>query len=135
MAEFRSLRSSDDMLYFSAKAAVVDLVGLRKPCCGKRFADFDACCAVECAECKSHFCALCFELTDGGHSGAHRHVMSCAQRPPQMELDSIYLPMDIWKRHVAEMQHARCAAWLQATALPESVKQRLMQDFPRLSVP
>ena len=130
MAQFRSLgRSSDDMLYFSVKAAVVDLVGLRKPCCQREFADYDACCAVWCTECNSHFCALCLELTAGGHAGAHRHVMSCAQRPSEM--DSIYMPLDIWKRRMAMLQHARCVEWLRTTALPEAVKERLMNDFPK----
>ena len=126
-AEFRSLRSNDSMLYFSAKAAIVDLVCLRKPCCGRQFADYDACCAVECAECRSHFCALFLQRTNGGHA----HVLTCAQRPAEMELESIFLPLEIWKKHMAQMQHKKCADWLGQTALPQAVKQRLVNDFPK----
>ena len=46
-------------------------------------------------------------------------------------MDSIYLPNEIWKRRMAEMQHAKCAEWLQTTALPQSVKAKLMNDYPK----
>ena len=117
------------MLYTSAKAAVVDLVCLRKPCCQRQFADYDGCCAVACEECKSHFCALCLGLADGGSPGGHRHVMECAQKPPEMK--SIYMPIDVWKKRMAEMQHAKCLEWLESTALPQSVKAKLMHDYPK----
>lgn len=126
MAQFRELSCAEEMLYFSARAACIDLVSLRKPCCSELFADYDGCCAVECSECTSYFCCLCLQ---GGMTNAvaHRHVATCAGRPAEM--DGIFLPIQAWKRHVARQQHARVSDWLFSKDLPQTVTARVLRHF------
>ena len=129
MAHFRSLNSTESMLYFSVKQALVDLTTARTPCCRRPFGDFYGCASLECDLCSSsYFCALCHR---GGwtRSECHLHVASCDHRPAEMD-QAHFLPLNVWKKQQASRQHRLVAEWLRTRELPMAVKQRLANDFP-----
>lgn len=47
-----------------------------RPTCNLAWIDFDACCALQCRDCNTHFCAYCL-TTCGDARDAHAHVRQC----------------------------------------------------------
>lgn len=120
--------TANDILYCAVKNAMADKVTVRTPCCARPFADYDACCAIECDDCHTWFCACCL----GGswdRDGAHRHVETCQSRPATMT--GHFLPLQDWKHHMSLRQHNIVQEWVATRPdLPEDVKRRLREDFP-----
>jgi hypothetical protein len=66
-----------------ARTAIINTaLTLVPPCCrGGAVADWDACFAVRCQWCPSHFCGFCFEYS-GSEADTHAHVRGCRLRMP-----------------------------------------------------
>ena len=131
--EFREMlapTNADDILYRAVKPALVDMVTLRTPCsCRRPFVEIEACLAIECDSCHTFFCGLCIQGS-WSRAEAHRHVETCRNRPPTMT-DDYFMPLDAWKRHMAERQRRLVEEWLSQRDLSEVVKRRLLEeDFP-----
>lgn len=131
--EFRQIRSQTDaacILHGAIKAALLDTVTIRTPCCSRPFIEIEACCAVGCDECHTFFCGLCLEGS-WSREEAHRHVKTCQSRPSSMS-DDHFLPLHEWKRHMALRQHRIVEDWVSTRPdLPDQVRRRLLdEDFP-----
>ena len=117
------------MLYSSCKAALLDLVSAKTPCCQRRIANVHGCMAKKCEFCAIHFCGLCF-AGFAGQAACFGHVLTCPQRPFAM-VDEHFLDLEAWRRYNASRQRALVVAWLNTKQfLPDAVKTRLLQDFP-----
>ncbi len=129
---YRGLPSKREKQYQSEKEVVIDLVSNQCPACGAAFADYEACCSLQCSACRGWFCGLCLGHGDGSwsRSACHRHVEVCTDRPADMDQRHFYT-LDLWKRHVAARQHRLCAQYLEKTDLSSTLKARLLLcDFP-----
>ena len=45
--------------------------------------------------------------------------------------DAHFLPLAVWKKHLASRQHRIAVEWLQGKTFPANVKAKLLADFPK----
>ncbi|GAB5030347.1 Hypothetical protein NocV09_00300160 [Nannochloropsis oceanica] len=64
--QWQHQKREDPLVEAAAAHIVSDLLSLHCPSCATVFADFDACCAVTCGACGTHFCGLCLDQPGGG---------------------------------------------------------------------
>jgi len=108
-----------------------DCLNSQCPKCKTPFFDFTGCCAVTCETCKTGFCGLCLEDTNGD---AHPHVQSCPILPtfgyfrPQVEI--FEAQARVKKRRV--LNAIKAAGLTQDQAL--DVLGRLEQDLKDLHI-
>lgn len=69
--------------------------GTHCPSCFASFADFQACCALTCSNCKTHFCGLCLTKTRAGEN-AHAHVTTCPLRRHFNMPDALFIRKEDW---------------------------------------
>jgi hypothetical protein len=130
---YRALPNKKDKQYRTEREALVEMLGVQCPSCASPFADYEACCSLQCSACSTWFCALCFNHGDGSWSRliCHTHVKDCMDRPQDMD-DAHFYPLHLWKRHTAMRQHKLCAKYLEKTDFSPTLKGRLLlNDFPR----
>ncbi|GBG25141.1 Protein kinase, putative [Hondaea fermentalgiana] len=58
-----------------------EVLAMSCPRCSTVFADFDGCCALECAACPCRFCAWCLQDTGNDSQACHQHVATCDSKP------------------------------------------------------
>ena len=83
-----------DRLFRQGMKILTRLCGTYCPSCFASFADFQACCALSCANCPTKFCALCLQQTPG--ENAHAHVSNCPERRHFTMTDNLFIRREDW---------------------------------------
>ena len=119
-----------EKLFKMERLAIGNLVATRCPKCAMEFYDFRECCALQCAGCSTHFCALCLHgETFWTSDCAHFHVLECSL--DSIGAEGIFMKLEDWMVHNRMRQYRLCRAYLAKTDLPRTLKTRLQNAFPR----
>lgn len=107
--------------------------------CNKFFADFDACCALQCSSCRQWFCGWCLVVFPG-EKEVHNHVPECLFNPP-CNRGNLYPPQphpQLWNNVMHEFARKRVKDRISTITSIDQQKQvhKMMQaKYPEIRLP
>ena len=108
----------------AAREAVLAHLTLVCPTCGQAFVDFDACSALQCSRCDTHFCAWCLGVSADSHLN-HQHVGTCRDNP----VGELFASLDRFNEVQAERRKVLVRAEL--LRMPEALRFQTLASVQR----